>query len=319
MKFINSDNLNDALSAFRTKCNAAYAAKSHGTHLTLGTGSGNAFRGDYGNTAYTHSQAAHAPSNAQKNSDITKAEIEAKLTGAITSHTHAYAASSHNHTSVNKTMITTPIYNAATGTLVDFNMNEKSGAMVILKLYGNSYSTNPPIEAIYQFYDYSGGNIYNPMGTAISGPAITLKVYRVGGKLKAWFKQPNDYCTFKLEVAYGNNSSTPNVTLSNAAEPTGATETITITPDRVYSAKYKPTASDIGAAASSHGTHVSLASAAPKANGTAAVGTSSKQAREDHVHPLQTTMNGLTFWTGTQEQYDAIATKSATTIYMITE
>ena len=42
------------------------------------------------NTAYTHSQAAHAPSNAQKNSDITKAEIEAKLTGAITTHTHSY-------------------------------------------------------------------------------------------------------------------------------------------------------------------------------------------------------------------------------------
>ncbi len=40
-------------------------------------------------TAYAHSQAAHAPVNAQKNSDITKAEIEAKLTGDITSHTHS--------------------------------------------------------------------------------------------------------------------------------------------------------------------------------------------------------------------------------------
>ena len=39
--------------------------------------------------AYAHSQTTHAPSNAQKNSDITKAEIEAKLTGQITSHTHA--------------------------------------------------------------------------------------------------------------------------------------------------------------------------------------------------------------------------------------
>ena len=65
------------------------AASSHGTHLTLGTTSSTAYRGDYGNTAYTHSQAAHAPSNAQKNSDITKAEIEAKLTGTITSHTHS--------------------------------------------------------------------------------------------------------------------------------------------------------------------------------------------------------------------------------------
>lgn len=36
-----------------------------------------------------HVAAAHAPSNAQKNSDITKAEIEAKLTGEISSHTHA--------------------------------------------------------------------------------------------------------------------------------------------------------------------------------------------------------------------------------------
>ncbi len=57
--------------------------------LALGATSSTAHRGDHGNTAYVHSQTAHAPSNAQKNSDITKAEIEAKLTGAITSHTHS--------------------------------------------------------------------------------------------------------------------------------------------------------------------------------------------------------------------------------------
>ena len=37
----------------------------------------------------THVTSAHAPSNAQKNSDITKAEIEAKLTGELSSHSHA--------------------------------------------------------------------------------------------------------------------------------------------------------------------------------------------------------------------------------------
>lgn len=36
-----------------------------------------------------HVTSAHAPSNAQKNSDITKVEIEAKLTGEISSHSHA--------------------------------------------------------------------------------------------------------------------------------------------------------------------------------------------------------------------------------------
>ncbi len=85
------DALNAALTRTKDYMDAGLAGKapaSHGTHLTLGTGSSNAFRGDYGNTAYNHSQAAHAPSNAQKNSDITKAEIEAKLTGVITSHDH---------------------------------------------------------------------------------------------------------------------------------------------------------------------------------------------------------------------------------------
>ena len=232
------------VSTLTTEVNKKLNKSDHGTHLALGTTSSTAFRGDYGNTAYNHSQEAHAPTNAQKNSDITKSEIEAKLTGSITS---------HNHTSVNKTMVTTPIYNASSGILVDFNIDEKSGAMVILKMYGNSYSTNPPIEAIYQFYDYAAGSIGNGTGSAISGPSIDLKVYRVDGKLKAWFQQPNSYSTFKLEVAYGNNASTPNVTLTNAAEPTtNITQTVTITPDRVYSKAYKPTPSDIGASASGH-------------------------------------------------------------------
>ena len=45
--------------------------------------------------AYTHSQSSHAPTNAQKNSDITKAEIEAKLVGNITSHTHSQYLTEH--------------------------------------------------------------------------------------------------------------------------------------------------------------------------------------------------------------------------------
>lgn len=40
----------------------------------------------------THITSPHAPADAQKNSDITKAEIEAKLTGEISSHTHAAGA-----------------------------------------------------------------------------------------------------------------------------------------------------------------------------------------------------------------------------------
>ena len=66
---------------------SAYAEIS--TSLALGETSSTAYAGDKGKTAYDHSQGAHAPSTAQKNSDITKAEIEAKLTGVISTHTHA--------------------------------------------------------------------------------------------------------------------------------------------------------------------------------------------------------------------------------------
>jgi len=82
------------------------------SNLALGETSVTAHRGDQGKSAYDHSQAAHAPanataagatgdahavtahapSNAQKNSDITKAEIEAKLTGEISTHSHAGGA-----------------------------------------------------------------------------------------------------------------------------------------------------------------------------------------------------------------------------------
>lgn len=37
----------------------------------------------------SHVVSAHAPSNAQANADITKAEIEVKLTGVISSHSHS--------------------------------------------------------------------------------------------------------------------------------------------------------------------------------------------------------------------------------------
>lgn len=82
--------ISDSTAAGRSVLTAADAAAQR-TALGLGTAATTAA------TAYeaadpaiqTHIGSAHAPSDAQKNSDITKAEIEAKLTGQISSHTHA--------------------------------------------------------------------------------------------------------------------------------------------------------------------------------------------------------------------------------------
>ena len=62
---------------------------STGQGVALGETSTTAYRGDRGKAAYDHSQSTHAHANAQVNSDITKEEIEAKLTGELTSHSHA--------------------------------------------------------------------------------------------------------------------------------------------------------------------------------------------------------------------------------------
>ena len=84
-KGLSDNNLSSAMIA---KYEEAYSHVS-APHLQLGSTQTTAFRGDHGLTAYNHSQASHAPANAQKNSDITKAEIEAKLTGTITTHSHS--------------------------------------------------------------------------------------------------------------------------------------------------------------------------------------------------------------------------------------
>ena len=64
---------------------SSWNAKSN---LSLGETSSTAYRGDRGKIAYDHSQVTHAPITAQKNSDILKSEIESKLVGTITSHSH---------------------------------------------------------------------------------------------------------------------------------------------------------------------------------------------------------------------------------------
>ena len=68
-----------------TSLSATSLTKINPTETTLLTTS---LKANY-DKAYTHSTSTHAPTNAQKNSDITKAEIEAKLTGTVSSHDHS--------------------------------------------------------------------------------------------------------------------------------------------------------------------------------------------------------------------------------------
>ena len=97
---------------------------------------------------------------------------------------------------------------------------------------------------------------------------------------------------------YGTDGTVEKAYLGVGTEPWNkaglevTSSTISFKGNKVYHAGDKPTPSEIGAAASSHGTHVTYSTTAPLANGTASAGSASTVARTDHVHPLQTTVSG---------------------------
>lgn len=90
----NADNTSDAAKPVSTATQTALdgkAASGH-NHDASYAALGHAHTGVYepaNSNIQTHVASAHAPANAQKNSDILKSEIEAVLTGEIGSHTHA--------------------------------------------------------------------------------------------------------------------------------------------------------------------------------------------------------------------------------------
>lgn len=293
------------------------AASSHGTHLTLGTGSGNAYRGDYGNTAYTHSQAAHAPSNAQKNSDITKAEIEAKLTGSISSHTHTIAnitdlrlkngVSGVTMADPYQTWASADIngndiifgasYNGHTTT--DANIVFASGNGKINMVIDGEYYADEGKQRVYHTgYKPTPADIgaaaashgtHLTIGTGASNAAAGNHTHNYAGSSSAGGAANSVKTNLIVKLNGGTTEGTNLFTFNGSTA-----KTINITP------------SSIGAAASSHGTHVSYGG-----NGSA-----STVSRSDHTH---TSVNGYTIWVGTQAQYDAITSKSSTTLYFIQE
>ncbi len=86
-------------------------------------------------------------------------------------------------------------------------------------------------------------------------------------------------------IAHLASKSNPH---SVTAAQAGAVPTTRKVNGKALSADISLTAADVGAAAASHGTHVSYSTVAPKVDGTATAGTAGTVARSDHVHPTDT-------------------------------
>ena len=103
-------------------------------------------------------------------------------------------------------------------------------------------------------------------GTYDGSRAVTINIPTTGATTKA---------SLVIQLNGGTTEGDDKFTFNG-----GTTKTVNITP------------ASIGAAAASHGTHVTYSTTAPKANGTASAGSANSVSRSDHVHPAQTTVSG---------------------------
>lgn len=132
------------------------------------------------------------------------------------------------------------VYNYEQGCLVRLRITTNTDAMVVVRIFGNSYLTQPPIDTVIQFYNYNSGNAILAYSGVNNGYNFdVVKVFNYNGRVYLWFKQPRTFQTFIVHAYYGNGSDHRNMveSISSAAMPTsGVTRLVTITPKQaIYS------------------------------------------------------------------------------------
>lgn len=141
--------------------------------------------------------------------------------------------------------------------------------------YNHSQLTNGNPHGVTKF-DVGLGNVENKSSSTIRSELTKENVTDALG-----YTPPETDTTYtSLKNPYALTIQGNGTTLTNGTYDGSAAKTVNITP------------SSIGAAAASHGTHVTYSTTVPLVAGTAAVGTASTVSKSDHVHPAQTSVSG---------------------------
>lgn len=126
-------------------------------------------------------------------------------------------------------------YNYDNGCLVKLRIPSNSNTMVTVRIFGNSYDSNPPFDTVIQFYNYDNNNeILQPTGVNNGTSFGDIKAFIYQGYVHLWFKQTRTYQTFYVHAYVSASITTKDnlvQSITNAAMPTsGVARVVTITP-----------------------------------------------------------------------------------------
>lgn len=131
------------------------------------------------------------------------------------------------------------VYDYRNGCLVRLRNSASDGAMITVRIFGNSYYGNSvPFDTVIQFYNYPPGNkIFQATGVNNGYSFGDIKVFNYDNRIYLWFKQPQWYETFIVHAYHNGDLRNMVESITNAAMPTsGVTRTVTITPKQaIYS------------------------------------------------------------------------------------
>ena len=271
--------------------------------------------------AYTHSQSAHAPSNAERNvivgiqkngSDLSVDSSTRKVNITVPTKTSEITNDSGFLTSSGTISKANQLATARTIDGVSFN-----GAANITH-YGEcstAAATAAKTVSLTNFSLATGARVIVKFTATNTASSPTLNVNGSGAKsimyrgaaISAGYLAANRIYEFVYDGTNWNliGDLDTNTTYSAAGSSLGLVKTggdVTISSGviTVNDASHNHTIANVDGLQSAldskapvdHGTHVTYYSAAPAANGTASAGTSTSVARGDHVHPLQTSVSG---------------------------
>lgn len=295
--------------------NAAIGNKANKADLTSHTGNGDihvtAAQKTNWTSAYNHSTSAHAPSNAERNTvvgiqkngtDITPDTTTRKVNISVPTKVSQLTNDSGYKTVDNNTTYTLAsmgksLTNGNAG--IQITAGGSGSGVQTVKIKGTG-ATTVTTDADGLLTIYSANTVYtHPNFTAAASGLYKVTVNDQGHVTATAAVTKADITNLGIPGYNSTYSVAKSDTLGlvkSGTDITVDTEGNVSVNDNshmhtIANVTGLQTALD-GKAATSHGTHVSFSTTAPKANGTAAVGTASTVSRSDHVHPLQTTVSG---------------------------